>query len=163
MKAVRIFTLSSCLLALFILSSAFSVPAQEQAALEEISSDIAELSNSMMEDIQTTTATLEGTVWEVNIVSVITLQTSKAIFTFNDGMLTIGNWIIALNPGPYEEALRRKSISFTAMLEKPGVFPLVFEVQGFAKPGRTIAGLLHNVNTNMFYIFIGKPLLLPSP
>jgi hypothetical protein len=159
MKTIRICKAVVCFLTLFLLSIAFAAQAQEQAAIEAISSDIATLSNEMMDDVQTTTATLEGTSWDVEVLNVITLQKSPAILTFSNGMLTISNWIIQLNPGAYDEAIvKRNIISFTATLEKPGIVQKqIFEVQGGAIVGKVIAGVLHNLTTNMYYVFGGKP------
>ena len=103
--------------------------------------------------------TLEGTSWDISVVSVVTFQTTSATLTFSGGQVAINNWIFDLNPGTYVETPQRQIISFNAALEKPGVLQTqIFEIQGAAMGENIVIGLLHNVTTQMYYIFLGEPL-----
>jgi len=134
MKLWRICRLGIFLLTVCILAGAFSAQAQE-------------------------TPVLEGTTWEVSVLSIVGFTTSTATFVFSNGMLSINDWLFTLDPGIYQENAHGNVISFNATLEKPGIVQKqIFEVQGAAMLEEKIAGLLHNATTNMYYIFWGDPL-----
>ena len=159
MKKVRIFSFTVCLLTLCMVTSVFADEVEEQGTIKGISSESEVLSASMMEDVQTTTVTLEGTAWEVDVISIPTFVTTTATLTFSNGMLTMSNWVISLSPGTYEENVKSDKISFSATLvKKIGSQTISYELKGSAKPDGRIAGLIHNLSTGLYYIFFGDPL-----
>jgi hypothetical protein len=161
MKRIKIFSFVVCLLTLFMVTSVFAGEVGEQETTEGISSDMEALAASMMEDVQTTTVTLEGTAWEADVISIPTFVTTTATFTFSDGMLTMSDWIISLSPETYEETEKGGKISFTATLvKKIGTQTIPYEIIGVTNPGKRITGLIHNLTTNLYYVFCGDPLVV---
>jgi cellobiose-specific phosphotransferase system component IIB len=159
MKKERVFSFAVCLLTLCMVTSVFASEIEEQAEIENLSSEIEAVSNSMAGDIQTTTRMLDGTAWEVDVISIPPTVTTTATLTISNGMLSISGWVVTLTPGAYEENVRGDKISFSATLTKKiGAQTILYEFQGSAKPDRRIFGLIHNLSTNINYIFFGEPL-----
>jgi hypothetical protein len=115
----------------------------------------------MAADVQTSTITLEGTAWEVDVISIPTLITTTATFTFSNGMLSMSNWVVSLSPGVYVETVKSDKVSFSATLEKKiGSQVIHYEIKGVAKSDMKIVGLIHNLTTNLYYVFYGNPLAI---
>jgi len=159
MKKERIFSFAVCLLTLCMVTSVFASEIEEQAEIENLSSEIEAVSNSMAGDIQTTTRMLDGTAWEVDVISIPPTVTTTATLTFSNGMLTMSNWMISLSPDAYEETVRSDKVSFSATLvKKIGTQTIPYEMKGAAKSDRKIAGFIHNLTTGLYYVFCGDPL-----
>jgi cellobiose-specific phosphotransferase system component IIB len=159
MKKERVISFAVCFLTLCMVTSVFASEIEEQGAIEDISSEIEAVSTSMAEDIQTSTAALDGTVWQVDVISIPPTVTTTATLTFSNGMLTITDWLVNLGPEVYTETPQGNKTSFSAMFAKK-IFSqyVTYEIKGSAKLEKKIAGLIHNTTWDMYCIFFGEPL-----
>ena len=161
MKGFRIGSVSICIIILIILGAAIAAQAREARIIGADTVDILAITSATAGDIQAdTTLTLEGTSWDVTMVTYSILQggiqASTAEMIFSAGELTISDWIMILQPGAYTETPKAKFVSFTATLERR--FPRqTFQVQGSAVPNQGIVGVLVNGPSRIPYFFYGVP------
>lgn len=161
MKRIKNF---SIFIFFYILLTAGMVFAEIPSEGEEIkgtSLDTEVIATTILKDQQTSTAILDGSSWEVEVVSIPTLVSTTATLSFNNGMLAIENWIFSLSPGEYEAFVKYERIFFSAILTKSiGPKILYYEVTGMVKTDKRIFGLIYNQNTGLSYLFYGTPSLL---
>jgi len=161
MKRAKVFSSIVCLLTFFTVIPVLAFEVERDEIIQGISSEIEALPDLMKDEVQTSTNTLDETVWEVDVITIPPTVKTTATLIFSDGMLTITDWIAILGPAVYTEKSGQNSTFFSAtVVKKMFGQNITYQIKGLAKLEKRIAGLIQNTTWDIFYVFHGDPLIV---